>query len=105
LYLVVPGCLVVPCLPVGGLPLAVLPPVCPRDAGYPAFGFSPMNHTPVLLHDHDEFLVRNRVGQWHPRGGVARVEYMCVGGGGCGACSQDCVGQDSWLPCERCVRD
>lgn len=24
--------------------------------GYPAFGFSPMNNTPILLHDHDEFL-------------------------------------------------
>ncbi len=29
-----------------------------RVAGYPAFGFSPMNNTPVLLHDHDEYLVR-----------------------------------------------
>lgn len=27
-----------------------------RDLGIPAFGFSPMNKTPVLLHDHDEFL-------------------------------------------------
>ncbi|XP_020817381.1 aminoacylase-1-like [Drosophila serrata] len=27
-----------------------------RNAGIPALGFSPMNHTPVLLHDHDEFL-------------------------------------------------
>ncbi|XP_017492783.1 PREDICTED: aminoacylase-1-like [Rhagoletis zephyria] len=27
-----------------------------RDVGVPAIGFSPMNHTPVLLHDHDEFL-------------------------------------------------
>ncbi|XP_053324680.1 aminoacylase-1 [Spea bombifrons] len=27
-----------------------------RAAGYPAFGFSPMNHTPILLHDHDEYL-------------------------------------------------
>uniref|UniRef100_A0A1B6D3W7 N-acyl-aliphatic-L-amino acid amidohydrolase n=1 Tax=Clastoptera arizonana TaxID=38151 RepID=A0A1B6D3W7_9HEMI len=27
-----------------------------RDVGIPAFGFSPMNNTPVLLHDHDEFL-------------------------------------------------
>ncbi|XP_067641183.1 aminoacylase-1-like [Eurosta solidaginis] len=27
-----------------------------RQAGIPAIGFSPMNHTPVLLHDHDEFL-------------------------------------------------
>ena len=24
--------------------------------GYPAIGFSPMNNTPILLHDHDEFL-------------------------------------------------
>ena len=24
--------------------------------GIPAIGFSPMNNTPVLLHDHDEFL-------------------------------------------------
>jgi len=27
-----------------------------REAGIPALGFSPMNNTPVLLHDHDEFL-------------------------------------------------
>ncbi|XP_053682847.1 aminoacylase-1B-like [Sabethes cyaneus] len=27
-----------------------------RGIGIPAIGFSPMNHTPVLLHDHDEFL-------------------------------------------------
>ncbi|XP_074139481.1 aminoacylase-1 isoform X3 [Sminthopsis crassicaudata] len=27
-----------------------------RAAGVPALGFSPMNHTPVLLHDHNEFL-------------------------------------------------
>ncbi|KAL0880830.1 hypothetical protein ABMA27_002014 [Loxostege sticticalis] len=27
-----------------------------RRVGIPAIGFSPMNHTPVLLHDHDEFL-------------------------------------------------
>lgn len=26
------------------------------QAGHPAIGFSPMNHTPVLLHDHNEFL-------------------------------------------------
>lgn len=26
------------------------------QAGYPALGFSPMNRTPVLLHDHNEFL-------------------------------------------------
>eukprot|EP01119_Soliformovum_irregulare_P013129 TRINITY_DN3466_c0_g1_i1.p1 TRINITY_DN3466_c0_g1~~TRINITY_DN3466_c0_g1_i1.p1 ORF type:complete len:327 (+),score=120.73 TRINITY_DN3466_c0_g1_i1:295-1275(+) len=27
-----------------------------RNKGYPAFGFSPMNFTPTLLHDHNEFL-------------------------------------------------
>ena len=27
-----------------------------RNAGIPAFGFSPMPNTPVLLHDHNEFL-------------------------------------------------
>uniref|UniRef100_A0A8B9P8N5 N-acyl-aliphatic-L-amino acid amidohydrolase n=1 Tax=Apteryx owenii TaxID=8824 RepID=A0A8B9P8N5_APTOW len=27
-----------------------------RAAGHPAVGFSPMNRTPVLLHDHNEFL-------------------------------------------------
>lgn len=27
-----------------------------RQIGIPAFGFSPMNHTPILLHDHNEFL-------------------------------------------------
>lgn len=27
-----------------------------RAAGYPAIGFSPMNNTPILLHDHNEFL-------------------------------------------------
>jgi aminoacylase len=27
-----------------------------RQLGIPAFGFSPMNDTPVLLHDHDEYL-------------------------------------------------
>lgn len=27
-----------------------------RKVGIPAFGFSPMNNTPVLLHDHNEFL-------------------------------------------------
>lgn len=31
-------------------------PPCPLQAGVPALGFSPMNHTPVLLHDHDERL-------------------------------------------------
>lgn len=24
--------------------------------GLPVFGFSPMNHTPILLHEHDEYL-------------------------------------------------
>jgi len=27
-----------------------------REEGYPAIGFSPMNNTPILLHDHNEFL-------------------------------------------------
>uniref|UniRef100_A0A8C4QQX1 N-acyl-aliphatic-L-amino acid amidohydrolase n=1 Tax=Eptatretus burgeri TaxID=7764 RepID=A0A8C4QQX1_EPTBU len=27
-----------------------------RQLGYPAIGFSPMNHTPILLHENDEFL-------------------------------------------------
>ena len=27
-----------------------------RDIGIPALGFSPINNTPVLLHDNDEFL-------------------------------------------------
>jgi len=27
-----------------------------RYAGIPALGFSPINNTPILLHDHDEFL-------------------------------------------------
>ena len=27
-----------------------------RLAGYPCYGFSPMNNTPVLLHAHNEFL-------------------------------------------------
>lgn len=32
-------------------------PVPPHSqAGHPAIGFSPMNRTPVLLHDHNEFL-------------------------------------------------
>jgi aminoacylase len=30
-----------------------------RELGIPGFGFSPMNNTPVLLHDHDEFLNEN----------------------------------------------
>jgi aminoacylase len=27
-----------------------------RKAGLPCYGFSPMNNTPILLHDHDEFI-------------------------------------------------
>ncbi|CAH2312605.1 aminoacylase-1 [Pelobates cultripes] len=27
-----------------------------REVGYPAIGFSPINHTPILLHDHNEYL-------------------------------------------------
>ena len=27
-----------------------------REAGIPAYGFSPMNHTPILLHDTNEFI-------------------------------------------------
>ncbi|XP_067685085.1 aminoacylase-1A-like [Haliotis asinina] len=27
-----------------------------RECGIPALGFSPMNHTPILLHDHNEYL-------------------------------------------------
>lgn len=27
-----------------------------REVGIPALGFSPLNRTPVLLHDHDEFI-------------------------------------------------
>ncbi|XP_063850522.1 aminoacylase-1-like [Scylla paramamosain] len=30
-----------------------------RSVGIPALGFSPMNHTPLLLHDHNEFLNEN----------------------------------------------
>jgi aminoacylase len=30
-----------------------------RAHGIPAIGFSPMNHTPVLLHDHNEYLNEN----------------------------------------------
>ena len=30
-----------------------------RALGYPAFGFSPMARTPILLHDHDEYLGRD----------------------------------------------
>lgn len=27
-----------------------------REIGIPAFGFTPINNTPILLHDHNEFL-------------------------------------------------
>lgn len=27
-----------------------------RELGIPAFGFSPMNNTPILMHDHNEYL-------------------------------------------------
>ena len=27
-----------------------------RETGIPAYGFSPMNHTPILLHDTNEFI-------------------------------------------------
>lgn len=27
-----------------------------RQIGIPALGFSPINNTPILLHDHNEFL-------------------------------------------------
>ena len=27
-----------------------------RAAGVPAIGFSPMRNTPILLHDHDEYI-------------------------------------------------
>lgn len=30
--------------------------VCNRQIGLPALGFSPINLTPILLHDHNEFL-------------------------------------------------
>ena len=30
-----------------------------RNVGVPSYGFSPMPNTPVLLHDHDEFLNEN----------------------------------------------
>lgn len=30
-----------------------------RELGIPAIGFSPINNTPILLHDHDEFLNSN----------------------------------------------
>ncbi len=30
-----------------------------RNAGYPAIGFSPIIHTPILLHDHNEYLPKD----------------------------------------------
>ena len=30
-----------------------------RNVGIPSYGFSPMPNTPVLLHDHNEFLNEN----------------------------------------------
>ena len=27
-----------------------------REKGIPAFGFTPLNNTPILLHDHNEFI-------------------------------------------------
>jgi aminoacylase len=30
-----------------------------RQVGIPALGFSPMRQTPVLLHEHNEYLTRN----------------------------------------------
>ena len=30
-----------------------------REVGIPAFGFSPLPNTPILLHDHNEFLNEN----------------------------------------------
>lgn len=48
------------CLGRGGHPVPVPVPASPctphLQAGHPAIGFSPMNRTPVLLHDHNEFL-------------------------------------------------
>ncbi|CAL8089748.1 unnamed protein product [Orchesella dallaii] len=46
------------------LEMKLLPMICPgatdarflRSKGIPAFGFSPMNYTPMLLHDNDEYL-------------------------------------------------
>jgi len=31
-----------------------------REKKIPAFGFTPLNHTPILLHDHNEF-VNNKI--------------------------------------------
>lgn len=36
--------------------LLSLPPPAVFQLGIPALGFSAMNHTPILLHDHNEFL-------------------------------------------------
>jgi aminoacylase len=44
--------------------LKILPIICPaatdarfvRNVGIPAFGFSPLNNTPLLPHAHDEFV-------------------------------------------------
>ena len=30
-----------------------------RNVGIPSYGFSPMPNTPILLHDHNEFLNEN----------------------------------------------
>jgi aminoacylase len=30
-----------------------------RNMGYPAIGFSPMINTPILLHDHNEYLSKD----------------------------------------------
>ncbi len=30
-----------------------------REKGFPAIGFSPMSNTPILLHDHNEYLHRD----------------------------------------------
>lgn len=31
-----------------------------RDEGIPAFGFTPINQTPLLLHAHDEFVNKRK---------------------------------------------
>lgn len=44
--------------------MELVPLICPgatdarylREVGIPALGFSPMNNTPILLHDNNEFL-------------------------------------------------
>ena len=33
--------------------------VCILQVGYPAIGFSPINNTEILLHDHNEYLDEN----------------------------------------------